>query len=254
MLFARVSILSVCVLAVSAAPARGQSTGGVPHIRCALRMPASSSETPAPTRLSSARVAPSANARSSFDANSLSKFLVGNNDDINIATGPDHEGLFVCLELRSQPRRPRQTPPTVLGPFRSPRERTSRSKFSGWSSWTPFTTGSVPRRQVFRFFWFRSLPADLRTTPLISTPGSRCWAFSSPDPEIGSFQSGGRISAVFFDPTVVADRNGFLLQAIVRRVVQRSVEVRRGSAIRRLRSWLADDAALFLLRWLGQHR
>ena len=32
-------------------------------------------------------------------------------------------------------------------------------------------------------------------------------------PKIGNFQSGGRISAVFFDPTVVADRNGFLLQA-----------------------------------------
>jgi len=31
-------------------------------------------------------------------------------------------------------------------------------------------------------------------------------------PKIGSFQTGGRISAVFFDPTVVADRNGFLLQ------------------------------------------
>ena len=34
--------------------------------------------------------------------------------------------------------------------------------------------------------------------------------FSGPD--IGSFQSGGRISAVFFDPSVVADTYGFLLQ------------------------------------------
>ena len=40
-------------------------------------------------------------------------------------------------------------------------------------------------------------------------------------PKIGDFQSGGRISAVFFDNTVLADRNGFLLQAIVRRVDQR---------------------------------
>ncbi len=31
-------------------------------------------------------------------------------------------------------------------------------------------------------------------------------------PDIGAFHSGGRISAVFFDPTIVADRNGFLLQ------------------------------------------
>ena len=31
-------------------------------------------------------------------------------------------------------------------------------------------------------------------------------------PMIGSFQSGGRISAVFFDNTILADRNGFLLQ------------------------------------------
>ena len=29
---------------------------------------------------------------------------------------------------------------------------------------------------------------------------------------IGNFQSGGRISAVFFDNTILADRNGFLLQ------------------------------------------
>ncbi len=32
-------------------------------------------------------------------------------------------------------------------------------------------------------------------------------------PQIGNFQSGGRLSAVFFDNTVLADRNGFLLQA-----------------------------------------
>ena len=31
-------------------------------------------------------------------------------------------------------------------------------------------------------------------------------------PMIGPFQSGGRISAVFFDSTILADRNGFLLQ------------------------------------------
>ena len=31
-------------------------------------------------------------------------------------------------------------------------------------------------------------------------------------PMIGNFQSGGRISAVFFDNTILADRNGFLLQ------------------------------------------
>ena len=48
------------------------------------------------------------------------------------------------------------------------------SKFSGRPSWTPFTTRRVPRRQVFRFFWFRSLPADFRRTPLILTLGSRC--------------------------------------------------------------------------------
>ena len=40
-------------------------------------------------------------------------------------------------------------------------------------------------------------------------------------PMIGDFQSGGKISAVFFDTTILADRNGFLLHAIVRRVVQR---------------------------------
>ena len=32
-------------------------------------------------------------------------------------------------------------------------------------------------------------------------------------PKIGNFQSGGRISAVFFDSSVLADTNGFLLQA-----------------------------------------
>jgi hypothetical protein len=32
-------------------------------------------------------------------------------------------------------------------------------------------------------------------------------------PDIGAFHSGGRISAVFFDNTILADRNGFLLQA-----------------------------------------
>ena len=31
-------------------------------------------------------------------------------------------------------------------------------------------------------------------------------------PMIGNFQSGGRISAVFFDPSILTDRNGFLLQ------------------------------------------
>ena len=31
-------------------------------------------------------------------------------------------------------------------------------------------------------------------------------------PMIGDFQSGGKISAVFFDNTILADRNGFLLQ------------------------------------------
>ena len=73
-------------------------------------------------------------------------------------------------------------------------------------------------------------------------------------PKIGNFQSGGRISAVFFDPSVVADRNGFLLQQSYGELFNDQLEVRRGSAIRCLRSGLADDAALFLLRWLGQPR
>ena len=36
--------------------------------------------------------------------------------------------------------------------------------------------------------------------------------FSFTRPMIGSFQSGGKVSAVFFDNTILADRNGFLLQ------------------------------------------
>ena len=47
MLFARVSILSVCVLAVAAAPARGQSPGGVPYDRFCIRMPPHRQSAPA---------------------------------------------------------------------------------------------------------------------------------------------------------------------------------------------------------------
>ena len=46
--------------------------------------------------------------------------------------------------------------------------------FRGGQAGRHLQRGRVPRRQVFRFLWFRSLPADLRTTPLISTLGSRC--------------------------------------------------------------------------------
>ena len=71
-------------------------------------------------------------------------------------------------------RRDKHRPTGAGGPSGEPRERHQQSKFSGRSSWTPFTTRRVPRRQVFRFFWFRSLPADFRSTPLILTLGSRC--------------------------------------------------------------------------------
>ena len=59
------------------------------------------------------------------------------------------------------------------GPYELGPRETSKSKFSGRPSWTSFTTRRVPRRPVFRFFWFRRLPADFRRTPLISTLGSR---------------------------------------------------------------------------------
>ena len=92
MLFARVSILSVCVLAVAAAPARGQSTGGVP-ISDAHQNAASSSEAPAHEILGTVGVG----TTKLFDANSLSKFLVGNNGDINIATGRIMKGCLCAL-------------------------------------------------------------------------------------------------------------------------------------------------------------
>ena len=73
-------------------------------------------------------------------------------------------------------------------------------------------------------------------------------------PMIGNFQSGGKVSAVFFDNTILADRNGFLLQQAYGELFNDALEVRRRSATGCLRSGLADGSALFRLRWLGQRR
>ena len=60
---------------------------------------------------------------------------------------------------------------------------------------------------------------------------------------------------MFFDNSnLFSDNNGFLLTAVVRRIVQRSLEVRRGSAIGCLGSGLADGSALLLHRWRGVPR
>ena len=86
---------------------------------------------------------------------------------------------------RKSSRRSGQPPPSAVG--EPPAKRscrpggsltnfkvgTSISKFSGRPRWTPFTTRRVPRRPAFRSFWFRSLPADFRSTPWISTLGIR---------------------------------------------------------------------------------
>ena len=88
----------------------------------------------------------------------------------------------------------------------------SKSNFSGGPSWTSFTTRRVPWRPVLRFCCFRSFPADSSNPTMDINARQSMLGVLFTGPKIGSFQSGGRISAVFFDPTVVADSNGFLLQ------------------------------------------
>ena len=86
------------------------------------------------------------------------------------------------------------------------------SKFSGRPRWTSFTTRRVPRRPVFRFIWFRRFAGGFPQNTIDLNARQSQLGVTFTGPMIGDFQTGGKISAVFFDNTILADRNGFLLQ------------------------------------------
>ena len=97
----------------------------------------------------------------------------------------------------------------------------STSRFSGRPSWTPFTTTARPQAPGVPFFLVPKFAGGFSQNTIDINARQSLLGVLFTGPKIGNFQSGGRISAVFFDNTILADRNGFLLQAIVRRVVQR---------------------------------
>ena len=170
---ARVFILSVCVLAVSAALARGQSP-----------------ETPAPLA--------SDGTKNPFDPNSLSNFMVGDNGDINIATGRSIKGAATNT---ADPAEPLQI---TKGDF-------TFEIFGAVKLDVMFNTARPQGPGLPAFLVPKFAGGFSQHTIAINARNSMIGLlFKGPD--IGKFRSGGRISAVFFDNTnVFADNNGFML-------------------------------------------
>ncbi len=206
MLFARVSILSVCVLAVAAAPARGQSTGGVP-ISDAHQNAASSSEAPAHEILGTVGVG----TTKLFDANSLSKFLVGNNGDINIATGRIMKGCLCALNSVTTSAAATNTADGA-GALQVTSRENIKIEIFGVVKLDAIYNRERPQAPGVPFFVVPKFAGGFTNHTFDINARQSLLGVLFTGPKIGNFQSAGRISAVFFDPSVVADRNGFLLQ------------------------------------------
>ena len=202
MLLARVSILSVCVLAVSAVPARGQSptvTGEPRLVRVTSSFRPADGQPPAPIETMTLSIYGEETGGEPL-WQETQRVLVNPDGSFTLLLGSTRPGgLPPDLLTSGEPRwlairveRPGEGDPervmlTSATTSAAATETDEDAKapqswakgdfkitFSGRSSWTSFTTRSVPRRRVFRFFWFRSSRADFRTPPLISTLGSRC--------------------------------------------------------------------------------
>ena len=86
------------------------------------------------------------------------------------------------------------------------------SKFSGRPSWTLIYNTARPQAPGVPFFLVPTFAGGFPQNTIDINARQSQLGVAFTGPMIGNFQSGGRISAVFFDNTILADRNGFLLQ------------------------------------------
>ena len=249
-LLARLSILSVCVLAVSAEPARGQSPGltSAPRlVRFTGSFRPADGQPPAPVDTmtlsiygeetggvplwqETQTVAVNPDGRftllmGSTRPDGLPLDLFASGEPRWLAVHVDHverpgEGEPGRVLLPSVPYAVRASHAETLGGRPAPLASAAKKDSAGskieifgtvkldaiWNQARPQAPGAP-------FFLVPKFAGGFTNHTLDINARQSLLGVRFTGPKIGNFQSGGRISAVFFDPSVLADQYGFLLQA-----------------------------------------